>query len=89
VLQSDVLSIGPKIEEYEKLVAKLAGRRHGVGSAPAPPGPCMTRGIGRGMRSSPRRVLVCRLDQLHLYVGATPVFVDIDPQDAESRRDED
>ena len=31
VLQTSTLSIGPKIEEFEKRMRKIAGRRYGVG----------------------------------------------------------
>ena len=31
VLQTNTLSIGPKIEQFERACAEVAGRRHGIG----------------------------------------------------------
>ena len=38
VLHTPTLSIGPKVQEFEKKVAAVAGRRHAVASPRAPPG---------------------------------------------------
>jgi perosamine synthetase len=81
VLQSDVLSIGPKIEEFERLVAKLAGRRHGVGVSSGTAGLhcCMiAAGIGEGHEVITTPFSFVASTNCILYVGAKPVFVDID-----------
>jgi perosamine synthetase len=83
VLQSDVLSIGPKIEEFERLVAKLAGRRHGVGVSSGTAGLhcCMiAAGIGEGHEVITTPFSFVASTNCILYVGAKPVFVDIDPK---------
>jgi perosamine synthetase len=83
VLQSDILSIGAKLEEFERLVAKLAGRRHGVGVSSGTAGLhcCMiAAGIGEGHEVITTPFSFVASTNCILYVGAKPVFVDIDPK---------
>src|SRR5437868_1619989 len=83
VLQSDVLSIGPRVEEFERLVAKLVGRRHGIGVSSGTAGLhcCMIAGgIGEGHEVITTPFSFVASTNCILYVGAKPVFVDIDPK---------
>lgn len=83
VLRSGTLSIGPKIEEFEKACAKVAGRQHGVGVSS---GTCalhlamLAAGIGPGDEVITTPFSFVASANCILYVGAKPVFVDIDPK---------
>jgi perosamine synthetase len=83
VLQSDVLSIGPRVQEFERLVAKLAGRRHGIAISSGTAGLhcCMiAAGIGDGHEVITTPFSFVASTNCILYAGARPVFVDIDPK---------
>src|SRR5947209_11015517 len=83
VLQSDVLSIGPRVEQFEALVAKLAGRRHAVAVSSGTAGLhcCMIAGaIGAGHEVITTPFSFVASTNCILYAGAKPVFVDIDPK---------
>jgi len=83
VLHSDVLSIGSKIEEFESLCAKQAGRRFGVGVSSGTCGlhlAMLAAGIGPGHEVITTPFSFVASDNCILYVGAKPVFVDIDPK---------
>jgi len=83
VLHTPTLSIGPKVEEFEQLVAKVSGRRHAVA-------------VSSGTAGLHCAMLAARIDgedevittpfsfvastNCILYVNAKPVFVDIDPK---------
>ncbi len=82
VLHSPTLSIGPKVEEFEYLCAKVAGRRHGVAVSS---GTCglhlcmMAAGIKPGDEVITTPFSFVASANAPLFVGARPVFVDIDP----------
>ncbi len=83
VLQSDILSIGPKIEEFERLCAKLAGRRHAVGVSSGTAGlhcAMIAANIGGGHEVITTPFSFVASTNCILYVGAKPIFVDIDPK---------
>jgi perosamine synthetase len=83
VLQTTTLSIGPKIVEFERLCAKVAGRRHAVGVSSGTAGlhaVMVTAGIKSGDEVITTPFSFVASANCILYVGATPVFVDIDPQ---------
>src|SRR5580693_3992612 len=83
VLQSSTLSIGPKIEQFETACAKVAGRRHGVGVSSGTAGlhcAAIAAGIGPGDEVLTTPFSFVASANCVLYVGAKPVFVDIDPQ---------
>ncbi len=82
VLRSGRLSIGPVVEEFEAQVARATGRRHAVACSSG------TAGLHRvlaGMGIGPGDVVITTpfsfiaSSNCILFVGATPVFVDIDP----------
>jgi perosamine synthetase len=82
VLHTDTLSIGPKAVEFEKLCAKLAGRRHGVAVSSGTAGlhcAMLAANIKPGDEVITTPFSFVASANCILYVGAKPVFVDIDP----------
>ena len=83
VLHGDTLSIGPRVEEFERLVATLVGRRHAVAVSSGTAGLhcCMiAAGIGEGHEVITTPFSFVASANCAMFVGATPVFVDIDPK---------
>jgi perosamine synthetase len=83
VLHTPTLSIGPKIEEFEKAVAKVAGRRHAVGVSSGTAGlhcAMIAAGIKPGDEVITTPFSFVASANCILYVGAKPVFADIDPK---------
>lgn len=82
-LRSGRLSIGPRLEEFERLVAAYVNRPHGVGVNSGTSGLHLVLtalGIGPGDEViTPAFSFVASANCI-LYVGATPVFVDCDPR---------
>src|SRR5688572_27210108 len=82
-LRSGRLSIGPKLEEFERLVARRVNRPHAVGVSSGTAGlhlVLMALGIGPGDEViTPAFSFVASANCI-MYVGATPVFVDCDPR---------
>ncbi len=81
VLHTDTLSIGPRLEEFEGLCAKVAGRRHGVGVSSGTAGlhaAMIAAGIGPGDEVITTPFSFVASANCILYVDAKPVFVDID-----------
>src|SRR6266571_1819518 len=83
VLRSGWVVQGPKVAEFERLVAEYVGVRQAVATSS-----CTTalhlaltlRGIGAGDEVIiPSFTFIATANAVH-YTGATPVFVDIDPQ---------
>jgi perosamine synthetase len=82
-LRSGRLSIGPMLERFEKLVAARAERRHGVGVCSGTAGlqlVMQSLGIGPGDEVITTPFSFVASSNCILYVGATPVFVDICPK---------
>jgi len=83
VLQTNTLSIGPKIEQFERACAEVAGRRHGVGVSSGTAGlhcAALAAGISAGDEVLTTPFSFVASTNCVLFVGAKPVFVDIDPQ---------
>jgi perosamine synthetase len=83
VLSTSTLSIGPKIEEFERLCAKTAGRRHGIGVSSGTSGlhaAMVAAGISEGDEVITTPFSFVASANCILYVGAKPVFADIDPK---------
>lgn len=82
VLRTPTLSIGPKIEEFERLCAAEAGRRHGIGVSSGTCGlhlALLAAGIGPGDEVITTPFSFVASANCILFAGAKPVFVDIDP----------
>src|SRR5690242_3866723 len=82
VLHTSTLSIGPKIVQFEKAVAKVAGRQHAVGVSSGTAGlhcAMIAAGVGPGHEVITTPFSFVASANCILYVGAKPVFVDIDP----------
>src|SRR3982751_1404843 len=83
VLHTDTLSIGPKAVEFERLCANLAGRRHGIAVSSGTAGlhcAMLAANIKPGDEVITTPFSFVASANCILYVGAKPVFVDIDPQ---------
>src|SRR5258705_10912693 len=83
VLSTTTLSIGPWLEEFENLTAKLTGRRHAVGVSSGTAGlhcAMIAAGIRPGDEVITTPFSFVASANCILYVGARPVFVDIDPR---------
>src|SRR5438477_8287100 len=83
VLHTDTRSIGLKAVEFESLCAKLTGRRHGIAVSSGTAGlhcAMLATGIGPGDEVITTPFSFVASANCILYVGARPVFVDIDPQ---------
>ncbi len=82
-LRSGRLALGPRLAEFEELVAERAGRQYGVGVNSGTSGLhlCLDAlGIGPGDEViTPAFSFVASANCI-LYTGATPVFVDCDPR---------
>jgi perosamine synthetase len=82
VLHTDTLSIGPKAVEFEMACARLAGRRHGIAVSSGTAGlhcAMIAAGFKPGDEIITTPFSFVASTNCILYVGAKPVFVDIDP----------
>ena len=83
VMQTSTLSIGPRIEQFERACAQIAGRRHAVGVSSGTAGlhcAMIAAGVGEGHEVITTPFSFVASANCALYVGAKPVFVDIDPK---------
>jgi len=83
VLSTTTLSIGPWLDEFENLTARLTGRRHAVGVSSGTAGlhcAMIAAGIRPGDEVITTPFSFVASANCILYVGARPVFVDIDPR---------
>jgi perosamine synthetase len=81
-LRSGRLSIGPRLEEFERLVAERVRRPHAVGVNSGTSGLHLVLaalGIGPGDEVITPAFSFVASTNCIMYVGATPVFVDCDP----------
>jgi len=83
VLHTPVLSIGPKVDEFERAVARISGRRQAVAVSSGTAGlhcAMLAAGIGAGHEVITTPFSFVASTNCILYVDAKPVFVDIDPK---------
>lgn len=81
VLQSDILSIGPKILEFEKTIADFVGSKHAIGVNSGTSGLHLlikAFGVGREDEVITTPFSFIASTNCFLFEGAKPVFVDID-----------
>lgn len=83
VLKSDFITTGPKIQEFENIVAKYVGAKYAVafssGTA-ALHGACFVAGIGEGDEVITTPITFAASANCVRYVGGNVVFADIDEQ---------
>jgi perosamine synthetase len=82
VLHTDTLSIGPKVVEFENQCAKLTERRHAIAVSSGTAGlhcSMVAAGIKEGDEVITTPFSFVASANCALFVGAKPVFVDIDP----------
>jgi perosamine synthetase len=83
VLHGPTLSAGPRLEQFEQACAAVAGRRYGVGVSSGTAAlhcALIAAGVGDGHEVITTPFSFVASANCVLYVGARPVFVDIDPQ---------
>jgi perosamine synthetase len=81
VLDSSILSIGPKVEEFETMIANYSQRKYAVAvnsGTSALDLVVRSLGIGPGDKYITTSFSFITTANILLYVGATPVFVDIE-----------
>lgn len=82
VLQSDYLTTGPKIAEFEKCVADYVGAKYAVAVSNGTAAlhiACLAAGIGPGDEVITTPITFAASANCVLYCGGTPVFADINP----------
>ncbi len=83
VLRSGRLSIGPRQDRFEEMIAERSGRSHGIAVSSGTAGLHLIMlglGIGPGDEVITTPFSFIASSNCILYVGAKPVFVDVDPQ---------
>jgi dTDP-4-amino-4,6-dideoxygalactose transaminase len=83
VLTTPTLALGPRLDRFEQEVAARTGARHGVGVSSGTAGlhlAMIAAGVGEGdvVLTTPFSFVASA--NCALYVGARPVFVDIEPR---------
>lgn len=81
-LRSGILSIGPFVEKFEKLFAKTVGTKHACAVSSGTAGlhlGLIAAGVGKGDEVITSPFSFVASANAILYVGAKPVFIDIDP----------
>ena len=82
VLRSDRLTQGPAIREFEERFAEYCGSKYAVAVSSGTAGlhlSCIALGISSGDKVITSPMTFAASANCALYVGATPVFTDIDP----------
>ncbi len=83
VLRSGFLAQGPKVEEFEKAFADYTNCEHAVATSSGTTAlhvALLAAGVGKGDEVITTPFSFAATANAALYVGARPVFVDIDPQ---------
>ena len=82
VLKSDWLTQGPKIKEFEEKFSDYCGSKFAVSVTSGTAAlhlSCLAAGLGRNDEVITSPITFAASSNCALYVGATPVFIDIDP----------
>ncbi|MDE6433388.1 MAG: UDP-4-amino-4,6-dideoxy-N-acetyl-beta-L-altrosamine transaminase [Lachnospiraceae bacterium] len=95
VLRSDYLTTGPKVAEFEQIVADYVGAKYAVAVSNGTAAlhiACLAAGIGQGDEVITSPITFAASANCVLYCGGTPVFADIkkdtyniDPEDIERK----
>lgn len=83
VLQSDYLTTGPKVAEFEKKVAAYVGAKYAVAVCNGTAAlhiACLAAGITQGDEVITSPITFAASSNCVLYCGGTPVFADIDAE---------
>jgi perosamine synthetase len=83
VLHTNTLSIGPRLEEFERRVKRLTKRRHAIGVSSGTAGlhcAMIAAGVGAADEVITTPFSFVASANAAMFVGAKPVFVDIDPK---------
>lgn len=83
VLRSDYLTTGPKIAEFERMVASYVGAKYAVAVSNGTAAlhvACLAAGITEGDEVITTPITFAASVNCVLYCGGTPVFADIDPK---------
>lgn len=83
VLRSDYLTCGPKITELEEKLCELTGAKYAVACSNGTAAlhiACMAAGLGEGDELITTPITFAASANCALYVGAKPVFADINPR---------
>lgn len=83
VLKSDYLTCGPKIEELEKKICEITGAKYAVACSNGTAAlhiAAMAAGLGEGDELITTPITFAASANCALYVGAKPVFADINPE---------
>ena len=83
VLRSDLITCGPKVEEFERSLEKYTGAKHAVAVSNGTAAlhcACIAAGIGEGDEVITTPITFAASANCALYCGARPVFADIDPE---------
>ena len=83
VLKSDYLTCGPKIEELEKKLCEITGAKYAVACSNGTAAlhiAAMAAGFGEGDELITTPITFAASANCALYVGARPVFADINPK---------
>ena len=83
VLRSDYLTTGPRIAEFEKMVADYVGAKYAVAisnGTSALHAACFAAGIQPGDEVITTPLTFAASSNCVLYCGGTPVFADVDPK---------
>lgn len=83
VLRSDYLTTGPKIEEFEQMVADYVGAKYAVAVSNGTAAlhvACLSAGIEPGDEVITTPITFAASANCVLYCGGKPIFADIDPK---------
>lgn len=83
VLKSDFLTTGPKIAEFERMVADYVGVKYAVAisnGTSALHAACFAAEIGKGDEVITTPLTFAASANCVLYCGGTPIFADVDPK---------
>ena len=83
VLKSDYLTCGPKIDELEKKICNITGAKYAVACSNGTAAlhmAAMAAGLGEGDEVITTPITFAASANCALYVGAKPVFADINPE---------